>query len=270
MTPSYRLVVCDLDGTLLNAQHRLGDYTRSVLARLPDLGVELMLASGRHGRDLLGLAAELGTCSCLICANGAAVHDATGRLLYHQAIEPDSLGFLLRDPLFDGLHKNLYRIDDWVVERPEPVLLRYHRESGFAYRVADFARLDAQPVLKVFFYGDHERLAGLEGVIRARGAGRLGTTFALPMTLEVMAAGVSKGAALARVLAQRGLDPSEVIAFGDGLNDLELLHYAGKGVVMGNGDTRLKAALPACEVIGSHAEEAVARYLDALFLGGAH
>jgi Cof subfamily protein (haloacid dehalogenase superfamily) len=268
MKPMYRLVVCDLDGTLLNAQHRLGDYTRDVLSRLPDLGVELMLASGRHGRDLLGLCADLMASSCLISSNGAAVHDAAGRLVYHQAIDPGCLGFLLRDPLFDGLHKNLYRLDDWVVERPEPTLLRYHQESGFAYRVADFARLDPQPVLKVFFYGEHQRLLELEDVVRQRGAGRLGTTFALPMTLEVMAFGVSKGATLERVLAERGLDRAEVLAFGDGLNDLELLQGVGKGIVMGNADPRLKAALPHCEVIGSHADEAVARYLDALLVGG--
>jgi len=264
VTTRYRLVVCDLDGTLLTPDHALGDYTRSVLARLPGLGVELMLASGRHGRDLLGLRAELGTDACLISANGAAVHDAQGRLIRHHALDPGCLEFLLGDPLFEGLHKNLYRIDDWVVERPEPRLLRYHQASGFGYRVADFSTLDAQPVLKVFFYGDHQRLAALEGIVRDRCAGRVGTTFALPMTLEVMAAGVSKGAALKGILAERGLDPSGVIAFGDALNDLELLSYAGKGVVMGNADPRLKAALPECEVIGSHAEEAVARYLDAM------
>ena len=56
----YRLVVCDLDGTLLNPQHRLGDYTRAVLQRLREAGVELMLASGRHAGDLHSLAAELG------------------------------------------------------------------------------------------------------------------------------------------------------------------------------------------------------------------
>ena len=56
----YRLVVCDLDGTLLNPRHRLGDYTRTVLQRLREAGVELMLASGRHAEDLRGLAAELG------------------------------------------------------------------------------------------------------------------------------------------------------------------------------------------------------------------
>jgi len=265
-TRMYRLVVCDLDGTLLNPQHRLGAYTRRVLTGLLDLGVELMLASGRHFGDVHGLSTELGASSGLISSNGAAVHDARGNLVHYQALDPVCLEFLLRDPAFDSVHVNLYRIDDWLVERPEPYLLQYHQESGFAYRVADFADLGPEPVLKVFFFGDHQRLLELEGLVHARCPGRLATTFSLPVTLEVMAAGVSKGAALGRVLTGLGLRPAEVIAFGDGMNDLELLRDVGKGVVMGNADPRLKAALDGREVIGTNAEEAVARYLDALFL----
>ncbi len=261
----YRLVVCDLDGTLLNPQHRLGAYTRRVLTRLLDLGVELMLASGRHFGDVHGLSKGLGANGGLISSNGAAVHDAGGTLVHYQALDPMCLEFLLRDPVFDSVHVNVYRIDDWLVERPEPRLLQYHQASGFAYRVVDFAKLDAQPVLKVFFYGDRQCLLDLEGLVHERCPGRLATTFSLPVTLEVMAAGVSKGAALGRVVDGLGLKPSEVIAFGDGMNDLELLRGVGKGVLMGNADPRLKAALDGQEVIGTNAEESVARYLDALF-----
>jgi hypothetical protein len=261
----YRLVVCDLDGTLLNPQHRLGDYTRGVLLRLREAGVDLMLASGRHAEDLRGLAAELGGRGGLISSNGAAVHDALGDLLHHHPLDPGCLDFLLHDPAFADVHTNIYRIDDWLVERPEPYLLQYHQESGFAYRVVDFANIEPKPVLKVFFFGDHERLADLEGHVHARCPGRLATTFSLPVTLEVMAAGVSKGAALGPVLDRLGLTAKEVIAFGDGMNDLELLGQVGKGVLMGNADPRLKAALGHLEVIGNNADESVAGYLDRIF-----
>jgi hypothetical protein len=85
------------------------------------------------------------------------------------------------------------------------------------------------------------------------------------VTLEVMAAGVSKGAALGPVLDRLGLSAEEVIAFGDGMNDLELLGQVGKGVLMGNADPRLKAALGHLEVIGNNADESVAGYLDRIF-----
>jgi Cof subfamily protein (haloacid dehalogenase superfamily) len=261
----YRLVVCDLDGTLLNPQHRLGDYTRSVLQRLREAGVELMLASGRHAADLRGLATELGGRGGLISSNGAAVHDAAGDLLHHRPLDPGCLDFLLHDPAFSDVHANIYRLDDWLVERPEPYLLQYHQESGFAYRVVDFADIEPEPVLKVFFFGDHERLAELEDHVHARCPGRLATTFSLPVILEVMASGVSKGAALELVLDRLGFATGDVIAFGDGMNDLELLGAVGKGLLMGNADPRLKATLGHLEVIGTNADEAVARYLDQLY-----
>lgn len=261
----YRLVVCDLDGTLFNPQHRLGDYTRAILQRLREAGVELVLASGRHAADLRGLAAELGGRGGLISSNGAAVHDAAGGLLHHRPLDPGCLDFLLHDPAFNEVHTNLYRLDDWLVERPEPYLLQYHQESGFAYRVVDFADIEPKPVLKVFFFGDHDHLKELEAHVHACCPGRLATTFSLHMTLEVMAAGVSKGAALGQVLDRLELTKEDVIAFGDGMNDLELLGGVGKGVLMGNADPCLKAALGHLEVIGTNADEAVAGYLDQLY-----
>ena len=261
----YRLVVCDLDGTLLNAEHRLGAYTRDVLGRLQAEGVMLMLASGRHGHDVQAMARYLGNAGGTISSNGAAVHDATGALVHHHPLDPDCLDFLLRDPAFDALHKNLYRIDDWLVESPKPELLHYHQESGFTYRVLDFADLGPEPVLKAFFYGDPDRLAGLEDLLHRRFPDRVETAMSLPVALEVMPAGVSKGTALERVMTALGLVPAEVIAFGDAMNDLQLLRTAGKGVLMGNADPRLKAALPDQEVIGTNADEAVAGYLERLF-----
>ena len=83
-----------------------------------------------------------------------------------------------------------------------------------------------------------------------------------------MAQGVSKGAALARVAERLGVALGEVIAFGDGMNDLEMLQLVGKGVRMANADPRLQEALPHLEEIGNNREESVARYLEELFLSG--
>lgn len=262
----YRLVVCDLDGTLLDGGHRLGRYTQDVLARLRASGIELMLASGRHFQDIRVLSAQLGGNGCLISSNGAAVHDRAGEAVHVAPLPTDCAAFLIRDPLFADVHVNVYRSSDWLVGRPEPRLLAYHQDSGFGYRVTDLASLAPDDVLKVFYYGEPEQLHALEGQILAREGDRVTTTFSLPVTLEVMARGVSKGAALERVVARLGLGLDEVIAFGDGMNDRELLAAVGKGVLMGNADPRLKSGLPALEVIGSNEEESVARYLEAAFL----
>jgi len=83
-----------------------------------------------------------------------------------------------------------------------------------------------------------------------------------------MAGGVSKGAALEGVRDRLQLDKSEVIAFGDGLNDLEMLRAAGTGVLMGNAHPQLKAALLGNPVIGRPEDEAVAHHLEEIFGSG--
>lgn len=258
----YKLVVVDLDGTLLTPEHRVGEYTRRVLSDLCERGVGLVLASGRHFHDVYAVSKQFGNGIYTISSNGAAVHDGNGELLEMTAVENDCLDFLISDRAFASVHTNLYCVQEWLVEQPDPTLLKYHKESGFTYRVVDFRSLGAEPVLKVFFYGECSLLRELERYILERCSARLATTFSIPIALEVMAVGVSKGTALERVCGHRGIDLSEVIAFGDGLNDLELLRTAGTGVLMGNADPKLKAALTGNPVIGGNSEEAVARFLE--------
>jgi hypothetical protein len=77
-----------------------------------------------------------------------------------------------------------------------------------------------------------------------------------------MAPGVSKGAALKAVAESRGLSLENCIAFGDGMNDLEVLTMAQKGLLMETAHEKVKAALPDTEQIGSNEDDAVAHYLE--------
>lgn len=81
-----------------------------------------------------------------------------------------------------------------------------------------------------------------------------------------MAGGVSKGHALESVAKQLGFTLKDCIAFGDGMNDVEMLSMAGKGCIMANAHQRLKDTLPELEVIGSNAEDAVPATLRKLYL----
>ena len=76
---------------------------------------------------------------------------------------------------------------------------------------------------------------------------------------------VSKGDALKHLLESREYELKDCIAFGDGMNDVEMLSWAGKGCIIQDADVRLKKACPELEVIGSNKEESVARYLRTQF-----
>ncbi|MCU2861386.1 HAD-IIB family hydrolase [Enterobacter hormaechei subsp. xiangfangensis] len=100
----------------------------------------------------------------------------------------------------------------------------------------------------------------------ATGRHRVNVSFSTLTCLEVMAGGVSKGHALEAVAKRLGFDLKDCIAFGDGMNDAEMLSMAGKGCIMQNAHQRLKDLHPELEVIGTNADNAVPKYLRKLFL----
>ena len=119
-------------------------------------------------------------------------------------------------------------------------------------------------IVKVFFIRedkDHDKLVVWEDKIKAKFGEKANITFSSPFCLEIMAAGVSKGHALDAIAKMRGHQLKDCIAFGDGMNDLEMLSMAGKGVVMGSAHHKVKMALPDHEIIGCCDEQAVAHYL---------
>lgn len=259
------VIVTDLDGTLLDAEHRLGDFTRDVLQALAKQGVHIVLASGRPWADVDAIRQRIGVDCYLITANGARVYAPGGRAVFARDLPPALTGELL-SLATPGLRLNLYRDKDWLVTEPNLELLQYHKDSGFSYRVVEPAALPTSGVAKLFWIGDEQTLQGIEAEVMTL-VGTLGeVTYSLPTSLEIMAAGVSKGAGLQAVLDELGNSRDEVLAFGDGLNDRDMLALAGQGVVTANANPALSEQDPSLEIIGSHTEESVARYLSELFL----
>ena len=259
------VIVTDLDGTLLDGSHRLGGFTRDVLRGLAERGAHIVLASGRPWADVDAIRQRLGIDCHLITANGARVYHSTGDTLFSRDLPADLAGELL-SLAQPGLHMNLYRDRDWLVTEPNPELLAYHHDSGFSYRMVRPAELPSAGVAKLFWIGEQQVLREFEVRIRDLVGTRGELTYSLPTSLEVMAAGVSKGAALQALLDQLGIAQRDVLAFGDGLNDREMLAMAGQGVITANAHPRLQRDLPWLEMIGSHENEAVAHYLSERFL----
>ncbi len=258
-------MVTDLDGTLLDGRHRLGHFTRDVLRALAGRGAHIVLASGRPWADVDAIRQRLDIDCHLITANGARVYQCTGETLFSRDLPADLAGELL-SLAPPGLHMNLYRDRDWLVTEPNPELLAYHHDSGFSYSMVRPAELPTVGVAKLFWIGERQVLREFEVRIRDLVGTRGELTYSLPTSLEVMAAGVSKGAALLALLDQLGIAQREVLAFGDGQNDADMLAMAGQAVITANAHPRLHKDLPWLEIIGSHENEAVAHYLSQRFL----
>lgn len=264
----YQIVASDLDGTLLSPDHSLSAYAKETLQALTERGVHFVFATGRHHIDVAQIRDSLEIEAYMITSNGARVHNSAGELIFKHNLPPQiahQLAFMVKDD--DHIFTNVYRDDDWFINRHRPAEYDFFKESDFRYQLYP-QPLPLEHISKIFFVSDQpERLISLEQKINARWPDQLNVSFSLPTCLEVMAHGVSKASALAEVTERLGFTLEDCIAFGDGMNDKEMLEAAGKGCIMGNAHQRLKDALPELEVIGSNAENAVPHLLRRLYLG---
>ncbi|MCM3906126.1 MAG: Cof-type HAD-IIB family hydrolase [Pyrinomonadaceae bacterium] len=256
-----RLLALDLDGTLLNSRGQVSEGNRKALEQARERGVRVAIVTGRRFRDARPTALELGLDVPVIAHNGALTKHArtletvsvltlplsaarrsleVGRAAGADALLSDDhegLGVLVYDHLTgDNYAAQLYV--NWA--------RRIHGENGqeAVRQVPSLEEfLDHEPV-HLAFSGGCEKMKALEHVLREE----LGTTVKLFSTtykkqdftlLDIVHPGASKGLGVAAAAAELGVLREEVMAVGDNLNDLEMLHYAGTGVVMENAEASL-------------------------------
>ncbi|WP_158379735.1 sugar/pyridoxal phosphate phosphatase YigL [Candidatus Williamhamiltonella defendens] len=264
----YHIVASDLDGTLLLPNHTLSTYTKKVLKSLAERDIHFVFSTGRHHIDVSQIRDNLGIKAFMITSNGARVHDPGDELIYTGNLDDDIARDLYEIEYTNpDIITNVYRNDGWHVSRESPEQADFFRESLFHYQLFSPDTLKTEGVCKVYFVCyDHQKLLLLEKAMNLRWGDRVNVSFSVPHCLEVMGGGVSKGHALKQVAKILGYSLEECIAFGDGMNDLEMLSMVKKGCMMSNSYPRLKHLLPKMEVIGSNMDNAVANYLQKLFL----
>lgn len=263
MTP--RLIVSDLDGTLLGSDHRLHDDTIDVLRQLHGRGHHVALASGRHYHDMQVYRDQLDIPAHLISTNGAYVHDPVGTLLASAHLAPEPARTLIQLSRPPQVRLSLYRDSGWYIDAEAPHLLSQHASTGFAYEVVPPEKMAIHGVGKVLYLGDPDALAELEMQAQKVHGDELHITYSTTDSLEIMARGVNKGVALASLLERLGLTTDACLAFGDNLNDTEMLSLAGEAQVMANAHPALFDRVSCGERIGHHGEAAVAQWLKKRF-----
>ncbi|EJI1280373.1 Cof-type HAD-IIB family hydrolase [Vibrio vulnificus] len=261
-----KIVASDLDGTLLAPNHQLSEFSKQTLKALHEQGYTFIFATGRHHVDVAGIRAQVGIPAYMITSNGARVHDQHDQLMYSKNVPAELvqpvIDIVKQDP---EIFVHLYQNEEWRLNREDEVMRKFHEETGFTYKVYDIDNAPTDGITKIFFTHpeqDHEHLVGFENQLREAFGDKLNIAFSTPWCLEVMAAEVSKGDALKAVAESLGLTLENCVAFGDGMNDVEMLSMAGKGLVMETSHEKVKKALPDNEIIGSNADDAVAHYLQ--------
>jgi Cof subfamily protein (haloacid dehalogenase superfamily) len=265
MPPQHiRLIASDMDGTLLRADKTISAYTRKILDQVRERGITFVLATGRHPHSMCPLARELGMSGLAICCNGAVVFDLDrDTVVQHTSIAP-AVALNVVERLRAAMPGIAFACE---VENmafgcePGYAALR-NIPSGQGNWQAEIGELCALPILKLLVL--HPILTSLDMLeIAAEAAGDavICTRSDLPF-IEISAAGVDKGTALAQLCATQGIAAEEVVAFGDMPNDLAMLAWADCGVAVANADPLVIAAADA--VTCSNDEDGVARKIAAM------
>jgi Cof subfamily protein (haloacid dehalogenase superfamily) len=253
----YRLLVIDIDGTLVNAHEELSPATREALARAGRAGIQVVLATGRRYSRTLHLVEPLGIDVPLVTASGALVKDPRDhRTLFRAEFPRPVLLELLAaicqcgyDPLVltDTYHEGF----DFYMARTEienPELEEYLRLNPGCGRVLpDLVSDPPEGVFAAFTMGTREQMADLDEALHRRMPGRLHTHVLrspryIGFMCEMAPAGVTKWSAVQRLAAGWGIGVEEICAVGDDVNDIPMIRAAGLGVAMGNALPEVKAA----------------------------
>lgn len=262
----FKLVISDLDGTLLRPDHQVGEYTKSVIKKLKEKGYDFWIATGRHHSDAEIIGKKIGVETTLIAANGATVATKEGQWLHQAEIPREAVEGILKIPVSDAIFQNLYQGALWLMEREDEVFDDYYTEGDFKYTLCRFEDHLHKPINKIFFTSlSHDALVPVAEAIEAQFGAFVDWTFSMPECLEVMPKGANKGAAIIRTLEHAGYSLDEVVAFGDGMNDLEMLTVVPNGKIMENANPELIKRLPNREIIGHHKEESVAKWIETYF-----
>jgi len=260
----YKMVASDLDGTLLTSNHQIPPFSQQVLSQLHQQGIAFIFATGRHHIDVAYIREKLGIPAYMITSNGARVHDCENELVYKQNLAPEVVSKIVEMVAGDDeIIINIYRDNDWLTTKVNPnvPIIRDH----FLYEMFDVTNPPINNVAKIFLTRvnrDHDKLVEWENIFNKKFADKANIAFSTPHCLEIMHNKVSKGHALEAIANMKGYQLKDCIAFGDGMNDFEMLSMAGKGLVMGTAHHKVKLALPDIEVIGNCDDEAVAHYIE--------
>jgi hypothetical protein len=245
-----RMIALDLDGTLLRADKTIGPRTRDALHAAHAKGVEIVLASGRMASSIERIATALGVDVCLMSCNGAEVYGraAGGRkLLFHQPLNADvgrevvAYGKAHRYQV-NFYHNDVLHSEDGPGLRPWIEVYRSRTTSPFHY-VKDLMEYTHLAPSKVLYVVDPTIRNAIQADIAPRLGSRVATLRTDPEYLEFLDPGVDKGVGLTKLAEVLGIPMGQVMAMGDGENDIPMLAVSGWPVAMVN-------AGPLCRAVG--------------------
>ena len=269
------MIVLDVDGTLLNNDHIITARMRAAIIKVQQMGMRIVLASGRPTCGLLPLAKELDmdkNDGYILSYNGAQIMNVqTGAVVFKKFINPKMLPFLERKAVKNGFSIFTYS-DDTIIANDlsdEHILQEAGLNAMRLKEVDNFTEAITFAPYKCMIVSDDEKaLERLENQWKKRLAGELDVFRSETYFLEVVPPSINKANTLSVLLEKLGVASESVIAIGDGVCDVTMIQLAGYGIAMGNAQESVKAC--ADYVTLTNDEDGVAAAIEKVVIAEIH
>lgn len=262
----YKLLAVDIDGTLLNNKREITVKTKKAVRQAIDRGVVFTISSGRPVQGVEMITKQLEVDIPVITYNGAMVITGTSRNVIYSCImrEEDAL---LVEKL--GRERNttmaIWSDNQLFVNRMDERAAKYSQLSGTQPKLyGDIRELLEKGITKLLWYDEIERINAFEREMHEHLGSSVNFHTSQPIFLEFVDAKASKAIALEKLGEHFGIRREEMIAIGDGYNDLSMLEYAGLGVAMENAPEDIKKR--ADYVTLSNEDDGVAHVIEKFIL----
>ena len=256
MTFRPKLVALDVDGTLVDGTNTFSPATADAVRRVVDAGIPVVISTGR------AVPGAFEVCDRLELPDGLAVCSNGAVLIGYRPVE------VIHAVTFDAseaVKRVLTAVPDAFVA-VEEIGVGYRVNQPFpsgeitgTITVEDTESLISEPVTRVIIRAPSHNPQEFHELVEGLGLTETNYYIGYTAWLDIAPLGISKASGLERVADRLGVDPADVLAVGDGFNDVEMLRWAGRGVAMGHGPDALKEAADA--VTGSVFEDGLATEL---------
>ncbi|SEG06563.1 Cof-type HAD-IIB family hydrolase [Flavobacterium urumqiense] len=238
----YKMLVLDMDDTLLTDDHTISNENKVMLAKAQELGVYVILASGRPTPAMLAYAIELQlNNSYMISYNGAVITDLkTDKVIFEQTLTQQQIHELYDYSLKSNTHIITY-VDGKIVSETDSEYIEIEKNiTGLAHnKVVSFKEEVQSSAVKCILLEEPSYLKEVEKDLKAA-MPHLSVSMSKPFFLEVAQNGIDKGASIKFLAEKLNILQSEIIAVGNAGNDLTMIEYAGLGVWVDNVDPELR------------------------------
>ncbi|KWX71231.1 Cof-type HAD-IIB family hydrolase [Paenibacillus jilunlii] len=245
---TVKAVFSDVDGTLLNSDHKITSLTKRAIQKVVKSGVPFVLVTARMPGGVVSLQEELAIHSPIICYSGALVleENSEGNMtpIHSTSLSRQETGKILGivNDRYPTISISLYSYNEWLVRDTRDAWVTQEQEIIHTSPTkADFAAYleNNQQTHKILCMGNSREINDLEQTLKNETTG-VSIYKSKETYLEIMDSSASKSQAIQIILQRLGLSREEIMAIGDNFNDIDMLSFAGLGIAMANAPDEVK------------------------------